>query len=314
MQALKDYPLGNLTMPFLMVILNEFPEELAACYNRILEKIPRKPPNLRTSFFKALKWITLAQQPLYVEEVAEACMINVDQSSFETDRYIKPRDIINALLGLIRLKPDLQALDDNTLPRKTHVVSLAHFSVQEYPIMDEKNSMTPSLGCFEPGLAQKVIARSCLIYVYICSCSLQRNQGVGIWTLKDYAWHHWAAHAQATYSCLLGVHVQPDALRMFNEVAFPPLYANPRRLESHRSTSLLLYEDIRRCLSSKQHTPLLATLQDPTFPKDNISTLRYGSEFQASKNRSNSIDSREESSLHLRTSGYIIQVHLRSKR
>jgi hypothetical protein len=283
--VLKDYPLINLTINSLAIILKKLPEELAACYNRILEKIPLNPPELRSSFFTALKWIALAQRPLYVEEVAEACMINASRNSVDTDRSIKSQDIVETLSGLIKLKPKPQTPDNGTLPRRTHVVSLAHFSVQEYLIMNAQISSTPSLGRFEPGLAQTFIAQSCLIYVYVCSLSPQKEQGMDIWPLKDYAWHYWAAHAQATVSCLLGIHIQPDALRLFNEIVFPQLYENPNRLEGRGSVFLALYEEMRRCLSIPKRPALLAALQDPKFPEDYISIIKNGCEFQASKRR-----------------------------
>jgi hypothetical protein len=285
MQVLKDYPLINLTMHSLAIILKKLPEELATCYSRILEKIPLDPPELRSSFFTALKWITLAQRPLYAEEVAEACMINVSRNSVDTERGIKSRDIVETLSGLIKLKPKPRIRDNGILPRRTYVVSLAHFSVQEYLIVNVQISSTSSLGRFEPGLAQSFIAQSCLIYVYICSLSPQKEQGMDIWPLKDYAWHYWAAHAQATCSCLLGIHIQPGALRLFNEIAFPQLYRKSNRLEGRDSFFFVLYEEMRRCLPAPKHPALLAALQDPKFPEDYISIIRDGYEFQASKKR-----------------------------
>lgn len=108
MQAIKEYDLENLQIPFLKRILENLPEELTTCYDRILKQIPaRFPEDLRYVFFTALKWLVLAQRPLYVEEVAESCMIDGQPGSFDETRYVTPRDVINKLQGLVRLEPPL---------------------------------------------------------------------------------------------------------------------------------------------------------------------------------------------------------------
>ena len=151
-------------------------------------------------------------------------MIDVARSSVDTTRFISSRDVVNNLLGLVRIEPPLSGLHQPELPRQTHTVNLAHFSVQEYLIFYEGFPQPPGLGRFDAALAQTFIAQSC--FIYVSACYSNTDHGMDIWPLKAYAWTYWAAHAQGGKSSLRGIHIQPDALRLFNEIAFPLLYTD----------------------------------------------------------------------------------------
>ena len=208
-------------------------------------------------------------------------MIDATRKSIDTTRFISSRDVVTNLLGLVRIEPPLRGLIESAPPSQVHTVSLAHFSVQEYLISYEGFFQTPGLGRFDAALAQTFIAQSCLIY--LCACN---TSWTDIWPLKAYAWTYWAAHTRAENSCLQGIHIQPAALRLFNEVGFPLLYSYRHRSWTMKTPSWLAFEEIRKCLPLKQHEGILEVLRDPTFAEDLISRYEHGKEYQGSKSKS----------------------------
>jgi hypothetical protein len=215
-------------------------------------------------------------------------MIDVARSSVDTTRFISSRDVVNNLLGLVRIEPPLSGLHQPELSRQTHTVSLAHFSVQEYLIFYEGFSQPSGLGRFDAALAQTFIAQSC--FIYVSACYSDADHGMDIWPLKAYAWTYWAAHAQGAKSSLQEIHInlQPGALRLFNNIAFPLLYSDSRQGEiffASISPSWAAYDEIRKCLPPEQHEDLLEALQDPTFPEDSISLYKNGKEYQGFKSK-----------------------------
>jgi hypothetical protein len=230
-------------------------------------------------------------------------MIDVARSSVDTTRFISSRDVVNNLLGLVRIEPPLSGLHQSKLPRQTHTVNLAHFSVQEYLIFYEGLSQPPGLGRFDGALAQTFIAQSC--FIYMSACYSGTDHGMDIWPLKAHAWTYWAAHTQAGKSSIRGIHIQPDALRLFNEIAFPLLYtdSHPGRIVFDMiSPSWAAYEEIRKCLPPEQHYDLLDALRDPTFPEDSISHFENGKEYQAFKSKKPHIENyHDESPVHVET-------------
>jgi hypothetical protein len=230
-------------------------------------------------------------------------MIDVARSSVDTTRFISSRDVVNNLLGLVRIEPPLSGLHPSELPRQTHIVNLAHFSVQEYLIFYDGLSQPPGLGKFDAALAQTFIAQSC--FIYISACHSDTDHGMDIWPLKAYVWTYWAVHAQAGKSPLRGIPIQPDAMRLFNEIAFPLLYTDPRWrgiLMATASPSWTTYQELRECLPPGQHYDLLDALQDPTFPEDSISLYNNGKEYQGFKSKKPHIEDHfEESPVHVKT-------------
>jgi len=206
-------------------------------------------------------------------------MIDANRKSIDKTRFIKPLDLANNLQGLVRIEPPFERSNQYVPSSRAHTLSLAHFSVQEYLIFYEGFSKRPVVGRFDAALAHTSITRSCFIYLHECSESRMEA-----WPLKQYAWNYWATHMQAVISCLQGNHIQPYALRLFNEVAFPHLYFNSYDESRFLTNSwLATYREIQSCLPSKQHHDLWKVLEDPTFPENSISLFRDGKEYQGFK-------------------------------
>ncbi|KAH7372098.1 heterokaryon incompatibility protein-domain-containing protein [Cadophora sp. MPI-SDFR-AT-0126] len=236
-------------------ILNRIPQELNQFYLRILEGIPK---DLVMEISTVLKWVVLSQRPLYIEEVTEACMIDISDASFNEARYITTRTIVKALPGIVQLEPSVDlSVSADILPR-THILSLAHFSVLEFLVPSNQIADLPGLGKFEIALNHGFVAKSCLVYLLYAA---SRDS----YPLKSYAWLYWAAHATTT-TVSPSTAEQLAGLRLFNEIAFPLLYS----LQNREVTSSLLtrFPELLNTIAEPQQKELLTILQDPRLSED----------------------------------------------
>ena len=86
--------------------LQSLPKDLDESYERILEKI--NPLNSQEAL-SALRWISFATRPLFIEELIEVCAINLDEDpEFDVAERYGPRDILDLLPGLIIINPPLK--------------------------------------------------------------------------------------------------------------------------------------------------------------------------------------------------------------
>jgi len=87
-------------------VLDTLPRDLDTTYDRILARIDTLYSH---EAFAALQWLTFAVRPLYIEEVAEACIINPKASvPLDPDRQMSPLDIADILCGLVVIEPALR--------------------------------------------------------------------------------------------------------------------------------------------------------------------------------------------------------------
>ncbi|KAF4478165.1 hypothetical protein CGGC5_v013378 [Colletotrichum fructicola Nara gc5] len=96
MQHLKKL---RLFRPYdVMRVLESLPRDLYGTYDRILSRLDSMYTQEAS---RALKWLCFAARPMFVEEVAEACIIEArSQQPVEADRQMNPADIVEILSGL----------------------------------------------------------------------------------------------------------------------------------------------------------------------------------------------------------------------
>lgn len=112
-----------------MNVLSALPKDLDTTYDRILAGIDSL---LAYEASSALQWLACASRPLFLEDLAEACIIRPKESTpLEEDQYLDPINILEVLPGLTKVKP-AYILSTDFRPR-IHIVSLAYLSVKEYP-------------------------------------------------------------------------------------------------------------------------------------------------------------------------------------
>jgi hypothetical protein len=103
-------------------VLETLPRDLDATYDRILARID----TLYTQeALAALQWLTFAARPMYIEEVAVACVIDPKAAvPVDPDRQMSPLGIVDILSGLVVIEPALR--NDKPVRPQTYIVGLAH--------------------------------------------------------------------------------------------------------------------------------------------------------------------------------------------
>ena len=116
--------------------LKELPRTLYETYDRILQRIPESH---RESAQAALTWIAFSLEPLTLDEVAEASVIDVAGGTFsDEDRLFDVHDILEACSSLVSLESDAYRPVRHPYRQlefyygKVTLIKLAHASVQEY--------------------------------------------------------------------------------------------------------------------------------------------------------------------------------------
>ena len=188
MEELKNL---RLTRPRdVMKVLNTLPHDLNATYDQILSRIDSL---YSQEVHAALQWLAFANRPLFIEEIAEACIIDPKVTApVDPDRYMGPLDIADILCGLVVVEPPLRNI--NSFTPQTYVLSLSHFSVKEYLTPLCGHLQGPSIYRMESGLAHAFITISCIAYISYCHTQSQRKAPVSL-PLQNYAFNQWAHHA-----------------------------------------------------------------------------------------------------------------------
>ncbi|KAH8808751.1 hypothetical protein F5884DRAFT_753268 [Xylogone sp. PMI_703] len=171
-------------------ILDMLPPDLDTTYEGILERLD---PRLYDEAFTALEWLTFARRPLFLEQLAEASIIEPESEVIiDPDRRIEPSDIAELLIGLVVVEPEID--EKSVFPLRTHVVSLAHFSVQEYLL--SRSRKTPAAECWflEATIAHSNTTMSCIAYVRYCHTAHQSDLSQPP-VLRSYCLNRWAQHA-----------------------------------------------------------------------------------------------------------------------
>lgn len=176
----------------IMNVLSALPKDLDATYDRILASIDS---SLAYEASSALQWLACASRPLFLEELAEACIIRPKGSTpLEEDQRLNPMDVLEVLPGLTKVEPShISSMDFR--PQK-YIISLAHFSVKEY--LFSQRILTGSARSYKisSDLAQQHIAHSCLAYIAYCKSVPRESPHVeSQHPLRLYAHSRWALHA-----------------------------------------------------------------------------------------------------------------------
>jgi hypothetical protein len=191
--------------------LQSLPKDLDESYERILEKI--NPLNSQEAL-SALRWISFATRPLFIEELIEVCAINLDEDpEFDVAERYEPRDILDLLPGLIIINPPLKLAERPIY--KTHVVTFSHFSVQEYLLGSRIGSSSAKLYKLDIRFSNHFIARCCLAYLLCCNSFELRKED---YPLRHYAWDYWAWHTVSDVG-KSNQELSTDAEALFSSIA-----------------------------------------------------------------------------------------------
>jgi len=170
-------------------ILQSLPRDLKQTYDRLLQRVEESDaPEIAL----ALKWLSLAKRPLYIEEVIEASILDSNNdTTLNTERRLNAMQLLSCLTGLVTLEPELSR--ESTIRTETHVLALAHSSIRGYLILKDHHSAPSNYYQFNKHLADEFIAQCCVEYLTHCYLASWRRD---IYPLATYSNRFWEQHAK----------------------------------------------------------------------------------------------------------------------
>ena len=183
--------------------LQSLPKTLDETYDRILLNI--KEENYHEAL-SALTWLLFSNEPLQIEEIAEAMVIDVsaDPPFDPHERLFNPESVLTLLSSLVSvtrtgttsfLDPENGIFDKVQGTVKT--IHLAHFSVKEYLTSSRIKNGSASRFFIEASMANQMILHSCLCYIDHSRSSMgTRERLQNELPLLTYARNNWSLHAR----------------------------------------------------------------------------------------------------------------------
>jgi hypothetical protein len=208
--------------------LRSLPSTLNETYDSILLRI--KNPSHQKLANTALRWIAVAQQPLLVEELIEACTVKLEAGGQVCEESrLSPEQMVSLLRHLAVLEKNGTANDlASTVPCKKDCLVFAHFSVREYLTTSGymASAIRPSFA-MELKQAHLDVASSCIAYL-LRTNSLEERKNE--FPLREYAWDLWALHAVFTTKDT-AIETSNHAQGLYEQVTFGSGYDIPEYLQ-----------------------------------------------------------------------------------
>lgn len=173
--------------------LKDLPPTLPETYQRILMRTAQNAsaPTLKC-IERTIRWIALAEEPLYVQQISEAVSIEKAQKLLDRSNQVDMEKVLRHCSSLIRKF-------DNKL-------SFSHFSVKEYLRKIDPNHETTSRFRIDDHQDQEYLATTCLSYIlldsniYLLQMDLDAeefgNKLKSDHSFLAYASVHWMVHSR----------------------------------------------------------------------------------------------------------------------
>lgn len=135
-------------------------------YARILSDLDEKDEAYAR---RALIWIACAKRSLSINEIAEAAIVNPDECPpvVPENRLMDPVNDIGEILGCL-VTVDSYEFDSNDSSLSYTYVKLAHFSVKDYLMSEERTSNILEAQDVPEIAGEEAVIRSCLAYMMHC--------------------------------------------------------------------------------------------------------------------------------------------------
>ena len=179
--------------------LQTLPPNLAEAFGKTIERIQTQPKAWVKQATKILTWIHLAERPLSIDELLEACAIREGDGDLDSNNFPSRGTFLNCCLGL--------AIVEN----ETSTVRLVHFSLQEYLKKEVQILGRPI------GEGHEDMARACLTYIMFRSVTEMDSEksseekkaetSTPSHALLNYAACQWGHHIRKN-GCLRGTAIQ----------------------------------------------------------------------------------------------------------
>ncbi|KAI1213194.1 heterokaryon incompatibility protein-domain-containing protein [Annulohypoxylon truncatum] len=242
-----------------MEALNSLPEDLNKAYSKILRQIdkPRIPMACR-----ALMWLMFSKRPLYIEELVDACAIDLQQQPVLGKR-LQPYNIFEMLHDLILIHPPIISRSDH-IPPRTRTVTLFHASLREFLCNIERHGteVPPQILQFdlkEPA-AHNLIANSCFDYLYEYNKPGSKRDE---FPLIEYAFYEWERHVHWNSPDTL--HVQRNADAIIRTAALDLFIRWKQLLENRILTTMDEDKEFSDFLREKNGVKFLEAINTPYF-------------------------------------------------
>lgn len=167
--------------------LVDIPSSLNGFYAGILNRIPEQD---RVTTREALTWLCFSLRPLRLDELAEAIVLEENDTDIDSDsRFTDPSVILEICQGLIHASD--------------HSVTLAHDSIRTFLQSDWIRKSSASEYALDAVESHGRIMRKCLAYLKLEPFTLgpvdtlwQVNGRFAVYPLLDYATYMWPIHSE----------------------------------------------------------------------------------------------------------------------
>lgn len=168
--------------------LKTLPETLSASYSGILSRIPLTDWAIARD---ALLWLSFSAQPLTLEELNEAVILEDGQTTIDDESRLHQQDaVLEICRGLIELN--------------SGHASLAHSSVKTYLTSTDIASSNVAHFGLDLGEGNRTLMHKCLLYLSLdhfrsgyCLTPAGLEERFDEYPLLEYAAQYWAVHARA---------------------------------------------------------------------------------------------------------------------
>jgi ankyrin repeat protein len=180
--------------------LATLPLTLEKTYDRILLAITEEDSIYA---IRILQWLTVAERPLSVDEIAE--VVAIDETR---ERVFDEEEVLQDPMDALEICSSLVTVQDITYGEKApwaQVVTLAHYSVKEYLISERICAGQLSRYSMNIDTCHARLARACLGYLQqILQVRLGLEEHLRISKLLPYCSDYWMCHMNRAGKCEIG--------------------------------------------------------------------------------------------------------------
>jgi hypothetical protein len=145
---------------------------------------------------RVLRWLTFAERPLTIDEIAEIAAIDVDRDTqYDEEEVLEdPMEGLDICSSLVSISTDM---GDRRLGSSRQVAMLAHYSVKEYFLSDRIRAGNASRYSMQHTLCHGILARFCLGYLeQIIHSDSRLIETLLEEKLAHYCAEYWMKHAR----------------------------------------------------------------------------------------------------------------------
>jgi ankyrin repeat protein len=173
--------------------LATLPQTLERTYDRVLCSIAEEDSLYA---IRVLRWLTFAERPLSMDEIAEVVAIDMDRNTpyDEEEVFEDPMEALDICSSLVSISTDI---GNGKQGSRRQVVMLAHYSVKEYFLSDRIRAGHAAQYSMRHPTCHSMLAKACLGYLeQALQVDLKSNENSKKLKLARYCADFWMNHAE----------------------------------------------------------------------------------------------------------------------